>query len=113
VAQESRLDEDSGPIRLFLAALARGAAAAEKDPEAATRALLEQNHDLKPKLTAAEVRATLPALSQGSAEHPYGYMDPARWREFIGWMRDNGQISSLPSPDAVLTNGLLPGRIPD
>jgi putative hydroxymethylpyrimidine transport system substrate-binding protein len=112
VAQGSRLDEDSGPIRLFLAALARGAAAAANDPKAATQALLEQNHDLKPKLTAAEVRATLPALSQGSGEHPYGYMDPARWREFIGWMRDNGQISSLPSPDAVLTDGLLPGRIP-
>jgi putative hydroxymethylpyrimidine transport system substrate-binding protein len=113
VAQGSRLAQDSEPIRLFLAALARGAAAAAKDPKAATSALLEQNHDLKPKLSAAEVRATLPALSQATAQHPYGYMDPAQWREFIGWMRDNGLISSLPIPDAVLTNGLLPGRIPD
>jgi hypothetical protein len=28
-------------------------------------------------------------------------------------MRDHGLISSLPSPEAVLTEELLPGKIPD
>jgi putative hydroxymethylpyrimidine transport system substrate-binding protein len=112
VAQGQRLEDDSEPIRLFLGALARGTAAAEKAPNAATQALLEQNRDLDPKLTAAEVQATLPVLSQASPERPYGYMDPAQWREFIGWMRDHGLISSLPPPGALLTDELLPGNIP-
>jgi putative hydroxymethylpyrimidine transport system substrate-binding protein len=112
VAQGSRLRDDSEPIRLFLAAMARGTAAAEKDPKAATQALLEQNHNLDPKLTAAEVKATLPVLSQASPKRPYGYMNQAEWQQFIGWMRDHGLISSLPTPPQVLTEELLPGRIP-
>jgi hypothetical protein len=40
-------------------------------------------------------------------------MDENQWREFIGWMRDHGQISSLPTPGQVLTEELLPGKIPD
>ena len=113
VAKGSRIEQDPEPLRLFIAALARGTAAAERHPAAATKALLEQNPDLDPKLTAAEVKATLPALSQASADQPYGAMDKAQWREFIGWMRDHGQISSLPSPGQVLTEELLPGKIPD
>ncbi|MDQ2940154.1 MAG: ABC transporter substrate-binding protein [Actinomycetota bacterium] len=112
VAQGSRLKDDSEPIRLFLAAMARGTAAAEKDPKGATQALLEQNHSLNPKLTAAEVKATLPVLSQANPKRPYGYMDQAEWQQFIGWMRDHGLISSLPTPTQVLTEELLPGRIP-
>ncbi|HEY8779520.1 MAG TPA: ABC transporter substrate-binding protein [Solirubrobacterales bacterium] len=112
VAQASRLKDDSEPIRLFLAAMARGTAAAEKDPKGATQALLEQNHNLDPKLTAAEVKATLPVLSQASPKRPYGYMNQAEWQQFIGWMRDHGLISSLPTPPQVLTEELLPGSIP-
>ena len=47
----SRLEEDPEPIRLFLAALARGTAAAVESPDATTEALLEANPDLDPKLT--------------------------------------------------------------
>jgi putative hydroxymethylpyrimidine transport system substrate-binding protein len=112
VAKGSRIDDDPDPIRLFIAALARGTAAAEQNPDAATQALLEQNHDLDPKLTAAEVKATLPVLSQPGGADPYGYMDQEQWRQFIGWMRDNGLISSLPAPGAVLSEELLPGKIP-
>jgi putative hydroxymethylpyrimidine transport system substrate-binding protein len=113
VAKGSRIEDDPEPIRLFIAALARGTAAAEDDPKGATQALLEQNRDLDPKLTEAEVKATLPVLSQATAEHPYGFMDQTQWKVFIGWMRDHGLISSLPSPGAVLSEELLPGRIPD
>jgi putative hydroxymethylpyrimidine transport system substrate-binding protein len=113
VAKGSRIDEDPEPLRLFIAALARGTAAAVSDPDGATKALLEQNPDLDPKLTAAEVKATLPVLSQQNEDQPFGAMDEAQWREFIGWMRDHGQISSLPTPAQVLTEELLPGKIPD
>ena len=40
-------------------------------------------------------------------------MDPAQWRTFIGWMRDNELISSLPPTSSVLTNAYLPGKIPE
>jgi hypothetical protein len=40
-------------------------------------------------------------------------MSPASWREFIGWMRDNGLISTLEATGQVLTNAYLPGRIPE
>jgi putative hydroxymethylpyrimidine transport system substrate-binding protein len=107
VAKRSRLEEDPQSIRLFLAALARGTAAAAKDPEAATKALLEANSDLDPKLTRAEVAATLPLLSRS------GYMDAAKWKAFIAWMQENGLISAQPSTAEVLSNAYLAGRIPD
>jgi putative hydroxymethylpyrimidine transport system substrate-binding protein len=117
VARRKEIEEDPQAIRLFIAALARGTSAAAKSPGAATKAVLEANRDLEPKLTAAEVKRTLPLLTQQALEpsgsrHPYGYMDPPEWARFIGWMRDNGLISSLPSPGEALSNAYLPGSIP-
>ncbi len=113
VAQGERLEEDSEAIRLFLAAVARGTAVAVEKPNAATKALLEANPDLDPKLTEAEVKATLPLLRSSAEGQPYGYMDPAQWATFIGWMRDNELISSLPASAEVLSNSYLPGNIPE
>lgn len=113
VANRARLEADPEPVRLFLAALERGTAAAAEDPEAATNAVLAANEALEPKLTAAETRATLPLLYPDRPGRPYGYMSPGRWREFIGWMRDNGQLAGLPAPADVLTNDYLPGEIPE
>jgi putative hydroxymethylpyrimidine transport system substrate-binding protein len=113
VARRQQLEEDPQAIRLFVAALARGTAAAASNPEAATKALLEANPDLDPKLTRAEMAATLPLLDPPRGGHPYGYMDPAQWSEFIGWMRDNELIASLPPSSSVLSNAYLPGAIPE
>jgi putative hydroxymethylpyrimidine transport system substrate-binding protein len=113
VAQNDRLAEDSESIRLFLAALERGTRAAVNAPEAATQALLEANPELDPKLTRAEVAATLPLLDQTDSGRPYGYMDTAEWEEFAGWMRDNELIATLPPLDEVLSNAYLPGEIPE
>jgi putative hydroxymethylpyrimidine transport system substrate-binding protein len=107
VANRDRLDEDPESIRLFLAALARGTDAARGNRTATTAALLDANRDLDPRLTEAEVVTTLPLLSRG------GRMDPAAWQRFIAWMRDNGQLSGRPSPSEVLSNGYLPGSIPE
>jgi putative hydroxymethylpyrimidine transport system substrate-binding protein len=119
VAKRKRLEEDPESIRLFLSALARGTAAAVASPNAATKALLEANSGLDPKLTRAEVAATLPLLATGRGDQsstqkarPFGYMAPLEWARFIGWMRDNGLISSLPSTSEVLSNDYLPGRVP-
>ncbi len=113
VAKGSRLKEDSEPIRLFIAALARGTAAAERNPAAAKKAVLSFEPGLDPKTAEAELAATLPLLEPSRKGRPFGYMSPRAWKEFIGWMRDNGLISSLPSPAQVLSNDYLPGRIPE
>jgi putative hydroxymethylpyrimidine transport system substrate-binding protein len=113
VAKRRRLDDDPQAIRLFIAALARGTRAAVNSPQAATKALLEENPDLDPKLTRAEIAATLPLLDPSRGGRPYGYLDPARWREFTGWMRDNELIATLPSTADVLSNAYLPGEIPE
>jgi len=120
VGRRQSVEEDPEAIRLFVAALARGTAAAVASPNAATKALLEANPDLEPKLTEAEVKATLPLLGApaakaGSAgeEPPYGFMSPSEWTSFIAWMRDNELISALPAASEVLSNAYLPGKISD
>jgi putative hydroxymethylpyrimidine transport system substrate-binding protein len=110
VANRGRLEEDPEKFRLFIAALQRGTDAAVQQPNAATKAVLEANNDLEPKLTEAEVKATLPLLGARTPEQPYGYMDPAEWKTFTAWMRDNGLIDSLPEPAELLSNAYLPGE---
>jgi putative hydroxymethylpyrimidine transport system substrate-binding protein len=114
VARRQSLEEDPEKFRLFLAALERGTDAAVQQPGAATDAVTEANPDLEPKLTAAEVKATLPLLGARTEGQPYGYMDPEEWTTFAGWMRDNGLIDSLPTAGELLDNGYLPsGEIPE
>jgi putative hydroxymethylpyrimidine transport system substrate-binding protein len=106
-ANRTQLEEDPEPYRLFLAALARGTAAAVKSPAATVDALVAANNDLDPKLTRAEVDATLPLLS------PDGQMNAPGWADFIAWMSENELISSQPAPSQVLSNAYLPGKIPE
>jgi putative hydroxymethylpyrimidine transport system substrate-binding protein len=112
-ASEKQLEEDPQAIRLFLAALARGTTAAAKDPQATAKVLEEANPALDPKLTRAELAATLPLLNPPRGKRPYGYMDPALWTEFSGWMRDNELIEGLPPSSELLSNAYLPGAIPE
>jgi putative hydroxymethylpyrimidine transport system substrate-binding protein len=113
VANRKSLAEDPEKFRLFIAALQRGTDAAVKQPNAAAKAILEANHDLDPKLTEAQVEATLPLLGARTPGQPYGYMDPEQWRTFTGWMRDNGLISSLAEPGELLSDDYLLGEIPE
>ena len=113
VAQGERLADDPEAIRLFIGALARGTAAAARDPQLATKAVLDANTSLDPKTTSAEIAATLPLLEPSERSRPFGYMDAGQWEEFVGWMRDNSLIDSLPPTSDLLTNDYLPGRIPD
>jgi putative hydroxymethylpyrimidine transport system substrate-binding protein len=105
VANRERLEEDPQPVRLFLGALARGTAAAAENPAAATKALLAANSDLDPKLTRAEVDATLPLLSRR------GTMNAAEWKSFIAWMSENGLISGRPATAKVLSDEYLAGKV--
>jgi putative hydroxymethylpyrimidine transport system substrate-binding protein len=114
VANPKALEEEPEKFRLFIAALQRGTAAAVENPGAATKAVTEANHDLEPKLTAAEIKATLPLLAAREGKQPFGYMNPKSWEAFAGWMRDNGLIESLPTTAELLSNDYLPsGVIPE
>ena len=105
VAQRSALEEDPEAIRLFLAALSRGTAAAVEDPQAAVAAL--------PKRTPASTRNWPRRRSRRRCRcsPQTGSMNPAEWTKFIGWMRDNGLIESLPAAGEVLDDSYLPGKI--
>jgi putative hydroxymethylpyrimidine transport system substrate-binding protein len=113
VASRKKLEEEPEKFRLFIAALERGTDAAVAQPKAATKALLEANSGLEPKLTEAEMAATLPLLGARVSGQPFGYMVPAEWDTFAGWMRDNGLIETLPSAAELLTNDYLLGEIPE
>ncbi len=113
VANRATLEAEADKFRLFLAALERGTDAAVEQPNAATQAILAANPTLEPKLTKAEVEATLPLLAARVEGQPYGFMDPAAWDTFAGWMRDNELIKQLPTAAELLSNDYLPGRIPE
>jgi putative hydroxymethylpyrimidine transport system substrate-binding protein len=113
VARRSTLEAEGERIRLFISALRRGTEAAAANPKAATAAILAANTALEPKLAEAEVKATLPLLTAGTAGKPYGYMDPQEWEAFAGWMRDEELISTLPKASELLTNAYLVDEIPE
>ena len=107
VADEDAIATDPGPIREFLAALARGTYATARDPGAATEALVAAGNGLDPGLTRAEVDKTLPRLLP-PGDMPYGFMDPARWQRFADYLYDAGQVETRPNAADLLTNDLLP-----
>lgn len=109
VASGERVEEDPEQIRLFIAALERGTRDAIRDPGGATEALLDAAPDLDPRLTAAEVEATLPLLEPEPGD-PYGYMELGQWQQFAGFMTDAGLLNALPQAGDMLTNELLPQR---
>jgi putative hydroxymethylpyrimidine transport system substrate-binding protein len=113
VANSERVAEDPELLRLFIAALAHGTRAAVADPAAATDAILAAGEGLEPRLTRAEIAATLPLLAQRNGPRPYGYMDAREWERFAGFFADRGLISTRPGADELRTNALLPGQVPE
>jgi putative hydroxymethylpyrimidine transport system substrate-binding protein len=112
VASTDRVAGDPEAIRLFIAALEQGTRAAVRDPAGATDAVLAAAEGLEPKLTRAEIDATLPLLLPPEGK-PFGYMDAKEWVEFGGFFADRGLISTRPSAAQMFTDDLLPGRIPE
>ena len=110
VANADKLDEQRDDLRLFISSVARGARAARENPATAARNLIDNNRDLRERTTRESVRLTIPALFPEDGDRPFGYMDPVRWRNYGGWMVDNGVLEELPDIDTTLTNELLPGE---
>ena len=110
VANEDALDRKRDDLRLFIGAVAKGAMQARRDPRGAARALLDANRDLRPAVTRDSVRVTLPALFPERSGAPWGFLVAAKWRNYGGWMRENGLLEELPNASAALTTDLLPGE---
>lgn len=109
VASRERVEDDPEPIRLFIEALQRGTQAAAKDPAEATEVILNAGEGLDPKLTRAEIDATLPLLLPGKGQ-PYGEMDESLWHEFGAFLYDKGLLNQRPVATEAFTNDLLPSR---
>jgi putative hydroxymethylpyrimidine transport system substrate-binding protein len=90
------------PVRRLLAAIARGTAAAIKEPEAAVRLLTQGSKSRK--ALRAEVEATLPLLSET------GEMDSDQASRLVEWMHGEGLIQGEPSPSDLFTNDYLPSQ---
>jgi len=113
VAKGSTLEEDPDSVRLFMSALSRGTAEAVAKPNATTQTILEANDALDPRVTAAQVRVTLPLLENRSKDEPFGYMNPAEWQTFINWLLENEVLAGPQRAVDALSNDLLPGGEPD
>jgi putative hydroxymethylpyrimidine transport system substrate-binding protein len=107
VARSDEVADDPTNLRLFINALATGTRDAVADPALATEAVLDANKELDPRLTRAEVEATLPLLKHGAGE-PFGKLDSEEWALFASWMAGEGLISGVPDTGEMLTNDLLP-----
>jgi putative hydroxymethylpyrimidine transport system substrate-binding protein len=108
VANEDALERDGKRIRSFLAAVARGTEALREDPKKGIEGLLDANRDLDPRLQREVVRVTLPLFLPRRGK-PFGYQDPAAWRRFAAWMRQNDILRRSPDAAKAFTNDLLPG----
>jgi putative hydroxymethylpyrimidine transport system substrate-binding protein len=108
VANEDALDREGGRIRAFIAALARGARALQRDPNQAIQGLLKANPDLDARLQRASVKTTLPVFLPPDNK-PFGWQDPAQWDKFAAWMHDNDLLNKIPDARGAFTNKYLPG----
>jgi ABC-type nitrate/sulfonate/bicarbonate transport system substrate-binding protein len=104
-ARTRQVSREPQLIRDFLSAVARGNAAAARDPRGVVE-LIEKSGETDPRLDRkgleAAVRTTLPLLSRT------GYMDPARADGLVDWMYEEGMIEQVPPTADLFTNSCLP-----
>jgi putative hydroxymethylpyrimidine transport system substrate-binding protein len=104
VAREDLVEEDPELIRSFMAAVARGTAAAQEDPKGAIEMIEESNEaspEATPQTTQAQFDATLPLLSQS------GQMNSSQTDALVEWMHEQGLIQSEPPASKLLTEEYL------
>jgi putative hydroxymethylpyrimidine transport system substrate-binding protein len=101
IARPDRVAKDSGLVRDFVSAVARGTAAAIEDPQAAADAIEEGNlggRKVSRKALEAEVAETVSLLSKS------GYMYPEEAILLVDWMHQQGMINQFPTATMLLTN---------
>jgi hypothetical protein len=88
-----------------MAALERGVAAVRKDPRLAAKLLESSPHEFRTSKgeMEAQVRATLPLLSQA------GRIDPDQAAKLLTWMHGEGMIQRQPPVSELFTDQYLSG----
>jgi len=108
IAKASRLKSDPAYrqlVRDFLAALARGNAAAVTDPSTATATITKVAEGYDPAVLPRMVDATVPLLRNPAG---FGHEDPAAWQSFADWMSAQHLIDKPVRAADVVSNGYLP-----
>ena len=111
VANAARLRSDpayAGTVRRFLAAFTAGAAAAARNPAAAT-AIMQAASQYPAQFLRASVPDTLKLLGQ----HPglrAGCMSLAAWIGFGNWLKAHKLVNDAPDAAAIMTDKYLPYR---
>ena len=111
VANADKLDDQRDDLRLFISARSRGAREARRDPRAA--ADRAARGEPGPEAQADRARACasrFPRCFPRRAIARTATSTRSQWRNYGGWMVDNGLLKDLPDIDAALTNDLLPGE---
>ncbi len=113
LAAESTLAGDPALLEAFLAATARGYAAASMDPAAATEAMLVLVPELEPALLEAAVAYYAPRfVDQAGATSPasgrWGLQDEATWVSFADFLTEAGVARRAVDGAEAFTNDVLP-----
>ena len=106
IANNDFLEEKPDTAKAFLRALKQGYEAAIADPDEAASILLEASPELDEEL----VKASQEYLKdQYKADvKQWGYIDPARWNAFYGWLNENGLSEAELPENAGFSNDYLP-----
>ena len=106
IANNDFLEEKPDTAKAFLRALKQGYEDAIADPDEAASILLEASPELDEEL----VKASQEYLKdQYKADvKQWGYIDPARWNAFYGWLNENGLSEAELPENAGFSNAYLP-----
>jgi putative hydroxymethylpyrimidine transport system substrate-binding protein len=105
VTRADRAAREPQVVRKFMAALERGVAAVRNDPRLAAKVLESSPHEFRTSKgeMEAQVRATLPLLSQT------GSIDPGQAAKLLTWMHGEGMIQRGPPVSELFTDQYLSG----
>ncbi len=106
VTNDEVAERQPGLVRRFLAALRRGQEWAGADQAGAADAVVEANADLERELVVKQARLTAPVIAPD--DKPTLALDPAAWRGYAAWMRENGLLRRDVEVDAAVTDEFLP-----
>ena len=111
IANNDFLASDPDTAKAFLAATAKGYQYAVEHPEEAAQMLIDGDETGSLEGSEELVKASQAWLSeQYISDAPYwGYIDPARWDGFYGWLWDNQLIEKELGAGTGFSNEYLPG----
>ena len=92
-------------VRAVIRGLQRGYEEAQRDPESAVSAMVEEDPDLDRAALAAQLDAVSPAFSAGAPA--YGALDPRRLREWAAWDVRFGILKRRPDVSRAFDTSLV------